>query len=116
IGLMVGISMVWMPAQTNGLNELPPELYPHGTAVMNTLQQVAGAIGTAIAIIILTSGMAKYLHDSPAPTKLTEMANAMTFGSQNVFLFTLTVTLIGLAMAFFIRRVVVKHASMNSIH
>lgn len=26
IGLMVGISMVWMPAQTNGLNQLPPEL------------------------------------------------------------------------------------------
>jgi MFS transporter, DHA2 family, lincomycin resistance protein len=116
IGLMVGISMVWMPAQTNGLNQLPPELYPHGTAVINTLQQVAGAVGTAIAIIILTSGMEKYLHHSPTPTKQTEMANAMTFGSQNVFLFTLTVTLIGLAMAFFIRRVVVNHAAMNSTH
>jgi DHA2 family lincomycin resistance protein-like MFS transporter len=116
IGLMVGISMVWMPAQTNGLNQLPPELYPHGTAVMNTLQQVAGAIGTAVAIIILTSGMDQYLHDSPTPTKQTEMANAMTFGSQNVFLFTLTVTLIGLVMAFFIRRVVVKHTAMNSMH
>ncbi|MED4958497.1 DHA2 family efflux MFS transporter permease subunit, partial [Paenibacillus macerans] len=42
ICLMIGISMVFMPAQTNGLNQLPPELYPHGTAVMNTLQQVAG--------------------------------------------------------------------------
>jgi DHA2 family lincomycin resistance protein-like MFS transporter len=116
IGLMVGISMVWMPAQTNGLNQLPPDLYPHGTAVLNTLQQVAGAIGTAIAIIILTSGMEKYLHGSPTPTKPSEMANAMTFGSQNVFLFTLIVTLIGLALAFFIRRVVVKHAAMNSMH
>ncbi len=116
IGLMVGISMVWMPAQTNGLNQLPPELYPHGTAVMNTLQQVAGAIGTAIAISILMSGMENYLHDSPAPTELTEMANAMTLGSQNVFLFAMIVTLIGLATAFFIRRVVVNHASMNPMH
>lgn len=116
IGLMIGISMVWMPAQTNGLNQLPPELYPHGTAVINTLQQVAGAIGTAVAIIILTSGMEKYLHNSPTPTKNTEMANAMMFGSQHVFLFTLIVTLIGLAMAFFIRRVVVDHATMNSMH
>ncbi len=116
IGLMVGISMVWMPAQTNGLNQLPPELYPHGTAVMNTLQQVAGAIGTAVAIIILTSGMEKYLHNSPTPTKNTEVANAMMFGSQHVFLFTLVVTLIGLIMAFFIRRVVVNHATMNSMH
>ncbi len=116
IGLMVGISMVWMPAQTNGMNQLPPELYPHGTAVMNTLQQVAGAIGTAIAISILTSGMEKYLHDSPAPTKQTEMANAMTVGSQNVFMFAMIVTLIGLAIAFFIRRVVVNHAAMNPKH
>ncbi|MEH7548354.1 MDR family MFS transporter [Neobacillus vireti] len=116
IGLMVGISMVWMPAQTNGLNQLPPELYPHGTAVMNTLQQVAGAIGTTIAIIILTSGMEKYMHASPAPTKPAEMANAMTFGSQNVFLFALIVTLISLVIAFFIRRVIVHHAAMNSMH
>ncbi|WP_342044277.1 DHA2 family efflux MFS transporter permease subunit [Bacillus sp. OTU530] len=116
IGLMIGISMVWMPAQTNGLNQLPPELYPHGTAVINTLQQVAGAIGTAVAIIILTSGMEKYLHNSPAPTENTEVANAMMFGSQHVFLFTLVVTLIGLAMAFFIRRVVVNRATMNSMH
>ncbi|MDQ6601069.1 MDR family MFS transporter [Bacillus salipaludis] len=116
IGLMVGISMVWMPAQTNGLNQLPPELYPHGTAVMNTLQQVAGAIGTTIAIIILTSGMEKYKHVSPAPTQPTEMAKAMTFGSQNVFLFAMIVTLISLVLAFFIRRVIVNHAAMNSMH
>ncbi|WP_413409757.1 MFS transporter [Paenibacillus amylolyticus] len=29
-GLMVGICAVWMPSQTNGLNQLPPELCPHG--------------------------------------------------------------------------------------
>ncbi|NHN31471.1 DHA2 family efflux MFS transporter permease subunit [Paenibacillus agricola] len=116
IGLMVGISMVWMPSQTNGLNQLPPELYPHGTAVMNTLQQVAGAIGTAVAISILTKGMEKYLHNSPAPNELTEMANAMTLGSQNVFFFAMIVTIIGLVIAFFIRRVVVKRAAMSPMH
>ncbi|WCK55045.1 DHA2 family efflux MFS transporter permease subunit [Aneurinibacillus sp. Ricciae_BoGa-3] len=116
IGLMVGISMVWMPAQTNGLNQLPPELYPHGTAVINTLQQVAGAIGTAIAISILTGHMQNYLHNTSQPTKPAALANAMTFGSQNVFLFAMIVTLISLAIAFFIRRVVVNRAAMNSTH
>ncbi|AEI42958.1 MDR family MFS transporter [Paenibacillus mucilaginosus] len=116
IGLMVGISMVWMPSQTNGLNQLPPELYPHGTAIMNTLQQVAGAIGTAVAISILTSGMEGYLHNSKAPTQQTEVANALTLGSQNVFVFAMTVTLIGLAMAFFIRRVIVKREVLHSSH
>ncbi|MCI3922630.1 DHA2 family efflux MFS transporter permease subunit [Paenibacillus sp. TRM 82003] len=111
IVLMVGISMVWMPAQTNGLNQLPPHLYPHGTAVMNTLQQVAGAIGTAVAVSILTNGMASYLGKSAAPTEAGELANAMTFGSQHVFLFAMIVTLVGLATALFIRRVIVSHSS-----
>ncbi|MCS0673480.1 DHA2 family efflux MFS transporter permease subunit [Cytobacillus firmus] len=106
IGLTVGIALIWTPAQTNGLNQLPPELYPHGTAVMNTLQQVGGAIGTAVAISILTGGMEKYLYGSSDPTKLTEIANAMTAGSQGVFLFTMIIALIGLILAFFIRRVV----------
>ncbi|WP_438803904.1 DHA2 family efflux MFS transporter permease subunit [Metabacillus rhizolycopersici] len=116
IGLMVGVAMIWMPAQTNGLNQLPPELYPHGTAVMNTLQQVVGAIGTAVAISILTGGMEKYLHGSSAPGKQAEIANAMTAGSQNVFLFTMIIALIGMVIAFFIRRVVVSREAVHSPH
>lgn len=116
IGLMVGISMVWMPSQTNGLNQLPPDLYPHGTAVMNTLQQVAGAVGTAVAISLLTSGREKYLHDSGSPTSLTELANAMMSGSQQVFVFTFIVTLISLGIALFIRRVIVSHDRVNTMH
>jgi MFS transporter, DHA2 family, lincomycin resistance protein len=113
IGLMVGVGMIWMPAQTNGLNQLPPDLYPHGTAVMNTLQQVVGAIGTAVAVSILTGGMEKYMHGSSNPTKLTEIANAMAAGTHNVFLFTMIIALIGLIIALFIRRVVVNRESMS---
>ncbi|WP_186725578.1 MDR family MFS transporter [Planomicrobium sp. CPCC 101110] len=116
IGLMVGISLIWMPAQTNGLNQLPPALYPHGTAVLNTLQQVMGAIGTAVAISILTSGMEKYLHGSSDPTKLTEIAKAITAGSQNVFLVAMFVALLGIVFAFFIRHTVASHKSAPSIH
>jgi MFS transporter, DHA2 family, lincomycin resistance protein len=115
IGLMVGVGMVWMPAQTNGLNQLPPELYPHGTAVLNTLQQVAGAIGIAVAVSILTGGMEKYLHSSSDPSQLTEIAKAMTVGSQNVFWFTMVIALIGLILAFFIHRVV-NHEERYSAH
>lgn len=116
IGLMVGISMVWMPSQTNGLNQLPPELYPHGTAVMNTLQQVAGAVGTAVAISLLSSGREGYLHDSGSPTSPIELANAMMTGSQNVFVFTFIVTLVSLGIALFIRRVIVGHTRVNTMH
>lgn len=39
IALMIGIALVMMPAQTAGLNQLPSHLHPHGTAILNTLQQ-----------------------------------------------------------------------------
>jgi len=116
IGLMVGVAMIWMPSQTNGLNQLPPELYPHGTAVMNTLQQVIGAIGTAVAISILTGGMENYLHGSSAPSKPVELANAMTSGSHDVFLFTMIIALIGLIFGLFIRRVITDRVTVNSPH
>ncbi|MCZ8534865.1 DHA2 family efflux MFS transporter permease subunit [Psychrobacillus psychrodurans] len=116
VGLMVGIAMIWMPSQTNGLNQLPPELYPHGTAVMNTLQQVIGAVGTAVAVSTLTGGMDNYLHNSSAPTQPAEIANAMASGLQNVFLFTVVISMVGLIMGFFIRRVVVRREVINSPH
>jgi DHA2 family lincomycin resistance protein-like MFS transporter len=112
IGLMIGSSMVLMPAQTNGLNQLPPELYPHGTAVISILQQVAGAIGTAVSVSILSGGINRYLHDSTAPTEPIEMAKAMTFGSHNVFLFAMVIALVGLVTAFFIRRGKVNQVEM----
>ena len=61
--LMVGLMFV-MTAQTYGLNQLTPDLYPHGTALFNTLQQVAGAIGTAIFISKMSSGTASYMESS----------------------------------------------------
>ena len=61
--LMVGLMFV-MTAQTYGLNQLTPDLYPHGTALFSTLQQVAGAIGTAIFISKMSSGTTKYMESS----------------------------------------------------
>lgn len=50
---MFGMSMVMMPISTNGLNQLPRHLNPHGAAMNNTLQQVSGAIGTALLLTIM---------------------------------------------------------------
>ncbi len=106
--LMIGISMVWMPAQTNGLNQLPRELYPDGTAIMNTLQQVAGAIGTAVAVSIMTAGMTGFMKDVADPTDPANAPLALTAGIQNAFIFAMVVAIIGLIVAFFIKRVIVS--------
>ncbi|WP_407271718.1 MDR family MFS transporter [Radiobacillus sp. PE A8.2] len=52
---MLGISMVMMPVTTAGLNQLPLRLIPHGTAMNNTMRQVAASIGTAILVTVMTS-------------------------------------------------------------
>src|SRR5690606_13530525 len=53
--LMLGISMLMMPVMTNALNQLPSKLYPHGTAIISTLQQVAGAVGTALLVTVMST-------------------------------------------------------------
>ncbi|WAH37601.1 DHA2 family efflux MFS transporter permease subunit [Alicyclobacillus dauci] len=52
--MMFGMSLLMMPIMTAGLNQLPQRLNPHGTAMSNTLQQVAGAIGTALLVTVMT--------------------------------------------------------------
>ncbi|MFL6555144.1 MAG: DHA2 family efflux MFS transporter permease subunit, partial [Bacillus sp. (in: firmicutes)] len=44
--LRIGLSFLTMPINTAGLNSLPKHLNAHGSAVTNTVRQIAGAIGT----------------------------------------------------------------------
>lgn len=106
---MVGISMIMMPAQTNGLNQLPPELYPHGTAIMNTLQQVAGAIGTAVAISILSSGANNFMSTVEDKQNPLNQVLAFTAGIQDAFVFAIVASFVGIIISFFIKRVQVEH-------
>jgi DHA2 family lincomycin resistance protein-like MFS transporter len=103
--MMIGISMIMMPAQTNGLNQLPPEYYPHGTAIMNTLQQVSGAIGTAVAVSILSAGQTRFLSNVTNPESPENQLAGFTSGVQNAFVFALVLAVIGLVISFFVKRV-----------
>jgi len=52
---MVSIAMVMMPMTTLALNQLPNHLIPHGTAMNNTFRQVAGSVGTAVLVTIMST-------------------------------------------------------------
>lgn len=108
IVMMVGISMVMMPAQTNGLNQLPPELYPDGTAIMNTLQQVAGAIGTAVSISILSAGTSNFMETVEDKQNPLNQVLAFTEGIQDAFVFAIILSVVGLVISLFIKRVNVE--------
>ncbi|MEU4012341.1 DHA2 family efflux MFS transporter permease subunit [Streptomyces pseudogriseolus] len=54
--LNAGQAMVWPTMTTAALASLRAELYPHGTAALNTIQQLAGAAGGAVLISAYTIG------------------------------------------------------------
>ncbi|TQK30081.1 DHA2 family lincomycin resistance protein-like MFS transporter [Arthrobacter sp. SLBN-53] len=51
--MMVGLAMMFTPLMTDALGVLPDRLYSHGSAIMTTLQQVAGAAGTALFVTVM---------------------------------------------------------------
>jgi len=52
--LMAGLALMMTPLMTESLSELPAHLYSHGSAILATLQQVAGAFGTAVFVSVAT--------------------------------------------------------------
>jgi EmrB/QacA subfamily drug resistance transporter len=52
---MFGMSFLSMTVMTEGLNQLPRHLGAHGTAASNTARQVAGSIGTAFLVTIMST-------------------------------------------------------------
>jgi EmrB/QacA subfamily drug resistance transporter len=51
---MLGTAMVIMPVTTAALNQLPQRLIPHGSAVNNTMRQIAASVGTAVLVTVMT--------------------------------------------------------------
>ncbi|RLL44912.1 DHA2 family efflux MFS transporter permease subunit [Oceanobacillus piezotolerans] len=89
---MLGIAMVMMPTTTAGLNVLPTDLISHGTAVNNTFRQVAGAIGTALPITVMTT--------TAIPNRGIE---GLIHGVNISFVVAGIIALIGLIITFFIQ-------------
>lgn len=52
---MFGMSFIMMTVMTEGLNQLPRHLGAHGTAASNTTRQVAGSIGTAFLVTVMST-------------------------------------------------------------
>jgi DHA2 family lincomycin resistance protein-like MFS transporter len=67
--LSLGLACLFTPAFTTALNPLPPSLYSHGSAILATLQQVAGAAGTAL-LVGIYAGRAATLARSGVPALL----------------------------------------------
>lgn len=87
---LFGISMVLMPVTTSGMNQLPNKMISDGTAINNTLRQVASSIGTAIlvstlSIVTKNHEPAKELLKTSPIDYAEQVKEASTVGYQTAF-------------------------------
>lgn len=102
--LMLAVSAIMMPAETNGLNQLPKRLYPHGTAVMSTLQPVAGAIGVSVFISIMNARQVKFLQQADTPDAPATITEAMVAGVELVYFIAFAMSIVAVILAFTVYR------------
>jgi DHA2 family lincomycin resistance protein-like MFS transporter len=93
--MSVAFALIFTPVFTTGLGALPPHLYPHGSAVLGTLQQVAAAIGTAVVVTILSVRSATLVSSGSDPV------SALSGGIQLGMVFAAVTGVAVLVLAFF---------------
>ncbi|MEC2077492.1 DHA2 family efflux MFS transporter permease subunit [Metabacillus fastidiosus] len=109
-GRRIGMALLLMPIQTAGLNQLPSSLNAHGTAISNTIRQVAGAVGTSLLVTVMTDRTKTHLTDmmSTATSAVNQkqmILEATIEGINDAYVVIIGIAVIGLLLSFFIKRV-----------
>jgi DHA2 family lincomycin resistance protein-like MFS transporter len=95
----VGLAALFTPLMTTALGSLPKDLYGHGSAILNTLQQLGGAAGTAVMITIYST-VSTTARDAGTPATL-----ALADGANSAFLAAAGLAVVALVFSFFITRI-----------
>ncbi|MCM3747995.1 DHA2 family efflux MFS transporter permease subunit [Paenibacillus pasadenensis] len=108
-GRRIGMALLLMPVQTAGLNQLPQKLNPHGTAISNTIRQVAGAVGTSLLVTIMTDRSKFHATEMMASgaagmTEKQLKVEAMIQGINDSYVVIIGFAAIALLLSFFIQR------------
>lgn len=98
IAMSIGLALMFTPLFTVSLGSLPPKLYSHGSAIIGTTQQVAGAAGTTLYVAIMT-WRAGLLTQGQA-----DAATATVGGMHSAFLVGALISLAAVAASLYVRR------------
>ncbi len=98
ISMSFGLGLLFTPLFTSALGALPKTLYSHGSAVVGTVQQVAGAAGIALFVTVMAATSAPLLAEG-VPT-----AAAISDGITTAFTYGAVISLFAIPAAFLIRK------------
>ncbi|MET3926425.1 MDR family MFS transporter [Devosia sp. 2618] len=96
--LSIGLALMFTPLFTASLGSLKPNLYSHGSAMIGTTQQVAGAAGTALFVALMTLQTASLVAGG------TEPIAAMAGGIRLAFFVGAIISVFAVIAAFFVRK------------
>lgn len=100
IVLSLGLGFLFTPIFTTATSALPPHLYSHGSATIGTVQQVAGAAGTAAFIALLAIGTSA----AGATTPESATSDELIAGVHWAFLGGALLSPLAIVAAFFVRK------------
>ncbi|WP_435303595.1 MDR family MFS transporter [Staphylococcus agnetis] len=106
---MFSVALLMMPLNTAGLNALENKEVSHGNAIMNSLRIIAGAMGTAISITVLSIVSRNFMDAHGHSAKM--MREATISGVDVAFIFTTVLIVIGFVLSLFIRET--KQSSLS---
>jgi DHA2 family lincomycin resistance protein-like MFS transporter len=95
ITLSIGLGFIFTPLFTLALSSVPPHLYSHASATVGTIQQIAGAAGTALFVTVLTTVSVNLGNQGASVVEATAGGMQFAFLSGAI----LSVVAIGLALA-----------------
>ena len=98
VALSIGLALLFTPLFTASLGSLKPELYSHGSAIVGTVQQLAGAAGTALFVTVM-SAQAATLSASGASNE-----SATAAGIRIAFTYGAVISLFAIPAAVFVRK------------
>jgi DHA2 family lincomycin resistance protein-like MFS transporter len=98
IVMSIGFALLFTPLFTVSLSSVRPELYSHGSAVLGSIQQVAGAAGVALFVALMSAQSAKLAAGGAVPIE------ALAGGVRVAFLCGAIGALFAVVCAFFVRK------------
>jgi MFS transporter, DHA2 family, lincomycin resistance protein len=96
--MSIGFAFLFTPLFTVSLSSVKASLYSHGSAIIGTLQQAAGAAGVALFVALMSARAAKLAAGGLAPI------DALSGGVRIGFLCGAIISLFAVACVFFVRR------------
>lgn len=105
IVMSVGLALLFTPLFSAGLGSLRPNLYSHGSATVGTVQQLAGAAGTALFITVMS------VESERLAAGGADLAASTAGGVHVAFMYGAVISLFGIVAAFFVKRPVVAEGA-----